>query len=253
MPTLSVLTPVHDGGHGYLRELYDSLCAQRLPVGWGLQWVVQEDGETGRPAGVLPEEGWISTGGGRHGGAARARTLGLARVTGALLRCVDADDLLPDAETLARDIEVLATHPGYGWTVSPCLDLHPDGRLEPGPYDPEPGPLPARALLDGAARGAMPVVGTTQTVHTELVRLLGGWPALPAFEDGALLLSCEAVSPGWMQAEPGTLYRKHPTQHTASEAFRDRAEARLRVQIAVQRAEALHTAGWRWRPTALKG
>ncbi|MFG3047185.1 GltA [Streptomyces sp. NPDC048202] len=252
MPTLSVLTPVHDGGYAYLGELGDSLRAQRLPGGWRLQWVVQEDGVTGRPAAQLPDEPWISTGTGRHGGAARARTLGLARVTGALLRCVDADDLLPDADTLARDIEVLSTHPDRAWTVAPCLDLHPDGRLEPGPYDPAPGPLPARTLLDGAARGAMPVVGTTQTVHTELVRLLGGWPALPAFEDGALLLSCEAVSPGWMQSAPGTLYRKHPTQHTASDAFHDRAESRLRVQIAVQRAEALHTAGWRWRPTALK-
>ncbi|MEW2129071.1 GltA [Streptomyces sp. NPDC005435] len=246
MPTLTVLTPVHDGGHAYLRELHDCLTGQRLPEGWRLEWVLQEDGRTGNPLASVPDAPWISQGTGRQGGAARARTLGLARATGTLLRCVDADDLLPDADALARDIEVLTAHPAYGWTVAPCLDLLPDGSLVPGPYDPAPGPLPARALLDGANRGEMPVVGTTLTVRTALVRLLGGWPALPAFEDGALVLSCEAVSPGWMQSAPGTLYRKHPDQHTATAGFRDEEEARLRVEIAVERAEALHASGWRW-------
>ncbi|MGW4194055.1 GltA [Streptomyces sp. NPDC005004] len=248
MPTLTVLTPVHEGGHVYLRELHGCLAGQRLPEGWRLQWVLQEDGRTGTPLAAVPDAPWISKGTGRQGGAARARTLGLARATGTLLRCVDADDLLPDPGALARDIEVLTAHPSYGWTVAPCLDLLPDGILVPGPYDPPPGPLPARALLDGAKRGEMPVVGTTLTARTALVRLLGGWPALPAFEDGALVLNCEAVSPGWMQSVPGTLYRKHPTQHTATADFRDEEEARLRVEIAVERAEALHASGWRWAP-----
>ncbi|WP_413807666.1 hypothetical protein [Streptomyces sp. OE57] len=108
--------------------------------------------------------------------------MGLARATGTLLRCVDCDDLLPDEMSLARDTEVLEADPSCGWTVAPCLDFHADGRLEPGPSGPCPGLLPDRALLDGARRGELPVMGTTPTARTDLVRLVGGWPSIPAFE-----------------------------------------------------------------------
>lgn len=246
VPTISVLTPVYNGGHAYLRELHDCLSSQKLPPGWHLQWIVQEDGQTGIPLAAIPDAPWISKGAGRRGGAAQARTMGFERATGILLRCVDADDLLPDEETLTNAIEVLHENPSYGWTVAPCLDLLPDGRLEKGPYDPEPGILPKRALLDGAKRGEMPVMGTTMTVRTDLVRLVGGWPAIPAFEDAALVLLCEAISWGWMQSKPAEIYRKHPDQQTASEAYLDPDETQLRLEIAVRRAEVLHASGWRW-------
>ncbi|MEU9455608.1 GltA [Streptomyces sp. NPDC048277] len=250
MPTITVLTPVHEGGHVYIRELYECLRGQKLPDGWRLEWVVQEDGRTGRPLEAVPDAPWISKGAGRWGGAAQARTLGLARATGTLLRCVDCDDLLPDQMSLARDVEILEANPALGWTVAPCLDLHADGHLERGPYDPSSGLLPERALLDGARRGELPVMGTTLTAHADLVRLVGGWPAIPAFEDAALLLFCEAVSRGWMQPEPGELYRKHPGQHTVTAAYHDEEEKRLRQEIVLDRAETLHASGWRWHPTA---
>ncbi len=92
MTTITVLTPVHEGGYAHLPELYECLAGQRLPAGWRLEWAVQEDGRTGKPLDALPDAPWIGKGAGRWGGAAQARTLGLARASGALLRCVDADD-----------------------------------------------------------------------------------------------------------------------------------------------------------------
>lgn len=246
MPTITVLTPIHGDGHVYIRELYECLAEQELPGGWRLEWVVQEDGRTGRLLEAVPDAPWISKSGGRWGGAAQARTMALARASGTLLRCIDCDDLLPDRETLARDIEVLEARPDFGWTVSPCLDLHADGRLEAGPYDLPPGPLPDRAILNGARRGRLAVMGTTLTARTDLVRLVGGWPATPAYEDAALLLFCEAVSRGWMQELPGEVYRKHPGQHTATSAFRDAEEKRIRQKVAIDRAESLYSSGWRW-------
>jgi glycosyltransferase involved in cell wall biosynthesis len=248
MPTITVLTPVHAEGCAYLGELYECLRDQKLTAGWRLEWVVQEDGRTGKPLEAIPDAPWIFRGAGRWGGAAQARNLGLARATGSMLRCVDSDDLLPDQMSLARGIEVLEANPAFGWTVAPCLDLYVDGRLEPGPYDPVPGLLPEGALLDGARRGELPVMGTTMTVRTDLVRLVGGWPAIPAFEDAALLLFCEAVSTGWMQPEPSELYRKHPGQHTVTAAYLDEEESRLRQEIVIDRAERLHASGWRWQP-----
>ncbi|GHJ18880.1 glycosyltransferase family 2 protein [Streptomyces albus] len=249
MPTVSVLTPVHEAADPqYLMELHDCLADQILPDGWDLEWIVQEDGRTGRPLASIPDAPWISKGGGRRGGAAQARNMGLVRARGVLLRCVDSDDLLPDRETIARSIHALNSHPECGWTVAPCLDLHPDGSLLPGPNDPPPGMLPPQMLVNGARRGELPIMGTTMTAWTELVRLVGGWPAIPAFEDAAVLLYCEAVSPGWMQSEPGEIYRKHSDQQTASAAYRDPEETRARQQIVIDRADAIAAAGWRWSP-----
>ncbi|GAA3858861.1 glycosyltransferase family 2 protein [Streptomyces sedi] len=248
MPTISVITPVHGGSEPYLPDAHRSVAAQRLPDGWDLQWVVQEDGRTGGPLAALPDEPWISPGAGRAGGAARARTLALHRAAGVLTRTLDADDLLPDERTLARDIEALAAHPDLAWTVAPALDLHPDGRLVPGPCDPPPGPLPPELLVDGARVGVLPVMGTTFTVYTALLVAIGGWPALPAYEDVGPLLAAEALSGGLMQAEPGEIYRKHPGQSTADPAYHDAEEKATRMATVIARADALRRLGWKWQP-----
>lgn len=247
MPTISVITPVHSRGDRYLPETYESINSQRLPEGWNLQWVIQEDGYSGTPLAQVPDKPWISKGQGRPGGAARARTLALLRAKGELLRTLDADDAFPDQETLARDIAVLTAHSDLGWCVAPALDLHPDGSLHPGPCDPAPGRLPSGVLLASLRGGALPVMGTTMTAHTDLVRALGGWPALPGFEDAALLLACEAVSDGWMQEQPGEIYRKHATQSTAAAEYKNPQERHDRVSAGIERAAALSGTGWRWK------
>lgn len=58
------------------------------------------------------------------------------------------------------------------------------------------------------------VLGSTLCTYTELVRAVGGWPALPA-EDVGLLLAAEAVAHGWMLPEPGLRYRRWPGSSTA--------------------------------------
>jgi hypothetical protein len=46
MPLISVITAVHKPVAEYLREAANSVAAQRLPEGWELEWLVQEDGDT---------------------------------------------------------------------------------------------------------------------------------------------------------------------------------------------------------------
>jgi glycosyltransferase involved in cell wall biosynthesis len=247
MPIFSVITPVYDGGDAYLLESYESMASQRLPKDWSVQWLVQEDGKTGKPLDRLPDKSWVSKGVGRAGGAARARTLALDRVEGVLMRALDADDLLPDEYTLARDVEALAANPDLGWTVAPALDLYPDGRIVPGPYDPLPGRLPSGFLAEGLRAGALPVMGTTATIYTELVRAHGGWPAIPAFEDVGPLLAAEAVVDGWMQEKPGEIYRKHRTQSTADPDYRDETEKAARIRLVLDRADTIRQLGWKWQ------
>ncbi|MFI6158182.1 glycosyltransferase [Kitasatospora sp. NPDC051170] len=245
MNIISVVTPVYDGGHQFLAEAYRSLCEQELPEGWTWQWIVQEDGETGVPAASLPADERISTGIGPRGGAAMARTMALTRVIGSLVRALDADDMLP-AGALARAIDVMTKHPQLGWCVGACLDLLPDGTLAPGPCDPDEGLLRPGMLAEGLRAGNLQVMGTTMTIRTDLLRALGGWPAVPSGEDVGVLLAAEAVSPGWMISEPAEIYRKHAGQLTETPAFIDPVLTAARHSAMLSRAEALHRSGWKW-------
>lgn len=244
MPTISIITAVLDGAHQHIQETYNSLLAQELPDGWTWQWVVQEDGETGRPLAALPADARIRPGTGPRGRAAIARTLALNRADGVLVRALDADDVLTDG-ALARDVETLVGHPELGWCVSPARDLSQDGRQLGTHEQPqaEPGPLPPDYFFQASERiDLLRLPGTTLCTYTDLVRALGGWQALPANDDVALLLAAEAVSQGWMLREPSLLYRHWhgSTTDTPHPATAPRHQALL------ARAKALRASGWRW-------
>ena len=176
-----------------------------------------------------------------------ARTMAMARVRGDLVRALDADDLLPKG-ALARDIEVLAAHPEVGWVVSSALDLLDDGTLRPAPSDPPAGRLAPTTMVDGYRAGLFPVMGTTLTTYVDLLHAVGGWPAVPASEDAALLIVLEAVAPGWMIREPGEIYRKHAGQVTAQPAHWEEAERTALAAVLLPRLDALRRTGWRWTP-----
>jgi len=246
---ISIITPVAAGRHHYLPQAYESLLAQTLPAGWEWEWIVQEDGDTGVLS-ALPDDRRIRAGAGRAGRAAMARTLGLARARGVLTRTLDADDeLTPGA--LYRDITTLIDNPDISWCVSPAVDLHPDGTETSGPCDPPAGPLAPGTAAEGYRNNQLPIVGGTVTAYTELVRLLGGWPALPASEDVALLLALEAVSRGWMVGTTSLRYRKWPGQSTAEQTFRDADEVEDRRATLLTRVQAFRRAGWSWSPSLL--
>lgn len=250
MPVISIITAVLAGKHQHIGETYKSLAAQQLPEGWDWEWIVQEDGETGTPFAALPtDDPRIRTGSGPHGRAGTARTLALSHASGVLVRALDADDLLPDPETLARDISAIAANPDVAWCVSGAIDLLPDGTLKPGPRDPDPGILPPNFLLDGARDGLLQVMATTFAGYTELVRALGGWTALPSGEEVGLMLAAEAVSPGVMLSQPGLIYRRWSGNSTAHVDKSKPHTGDERVhRITVSRADAMNAAGWKWSP-----
>ncbi|MGW1044792.1 glycosyltransferase family 2 protein [Streptomyces sp. NPDC002547] len=243
MPLISIITPVRVNGDAHLPEAFSSIARQELPYGWSWEWIVQQDGWAETLA--LPDDPRIRVASSRRGGAGVARTLGLARARGAIIRALDADDLLTDS-ALTRDIETLKSHPEVAWCVSGCLDLLPDGSLVPGPYDPPEGPLTLETLLTAFAADAFPVVGTHLAVRAPLLRALGGWPAFSALEALALVLFCAAVSPGRMVATPGGVYRKHSAQTTADAGYWDEQEFRTLRAAIMSRVDALKSQAWRW-------
>lgn len=242
MSTISIITSVHDGGHHYIDETYQSLREQKLPGDWEWHWYVQEDGHTGITDGILPQDSRISVESGLPARAAVGRTHALARATGELVRTLDADDvLLPGA--LERDIETLERVP---WCVSACLDLHEDGSTSPGPYDPPGGPVEPGRFFDEVVEQRLSVQAATFAARRPLVLALGGWHALTGAEGVALLLAAEAVAPGEFIAEPSLLYRKHPDQTTAADRYWNPAEAATRIGAGIQRARAMREVGWTW-------
>lgn len=244
MPVFSVITAVQEGGDAYLLEAFESLASQRLPRGWSLQWLVQEDGKTGKPLGRLADKPWISKGASETSGVARTRTLALHRTEGVLTRALGADDLLPDEFTLARDVEALAANPDLGWTVAPTLELAPDGRLTPGPFNPPPGRLSSGFIAEGLRARTLPIMHVTATIYTQLVVAHGGWLAVPPCEDVGALLDAEAVVGGWMQENPGKIYRQGPGQPECQHG----TETATGIGLALARADAIRELGWRWQP-----
>lgn len=240
---ISVITPVHAPSIPYLADAYESLRSQELPAGWTWEWLVQEDGRTGKVAASLPDDPRVLNGTGKPGGPATARNMAMARSGGDLLRVLDADDqLTPGA--LAREIEILASRPDVGWTTCSVLDLMPDGSTIGWQHaDPPGGTLPQGDVLSYFRSNGyrLPVHPATLCIRRNLALALGGWMALPGGEDTGLLIAASVVADGYFIAEPGLRYRKHPDQITAQSDWTATEEWQLRMQLIESRAIALQT------------
>ncbi|GAA0948453.1 glycosyltransferase family 2 protein [Nonomuraea longicatena] len=240
MPLLSIITPSYLPVREQILEAYDSVRAQELPPGWELEWVVQEDGETGVVGEILPADPRVKIGTGRRSGVAPTRNLALARSKGTLIKNLDQDDILTPG-ALARDLEVLTSDPTVQWTTSRVLDLMPDGTTVGFDGDPPAGRLEPGFVLD-YWRGhdyRLPVHPTTICIRRESALALGGWMAVPASEDTGLLIAASVVGVGYFRREVGLLYRKWPGQATARAGHHAAEERRLRMRLIDQRAEAI--------------
>ena len=237
---ISVVTAAYQPVPEYLTAAYESLRSQSLPEGWQWQWVVQEDGQTGDLADLLPDDPRISAGSGRRGGECVTRTLCLSRAEGQYVKVLDADDMLAPG-TLAREIEVLSNNPDIGWTTSRVLDLLPDGSTVGFELDPPEGLLKRGAVFEHwrTHQYRAQVHPATLCIRRNLVMALGGWMALPASGDTGLLLAADAVSDGYFIAETGLFYRKWPGQATNQPPHTDTVEWPARMRIIESRAESL--------------
>ena len=237
---VSVVTAVHEPAVAFLVEAYASLAAQVMPAGWGWQWVIQEDGTTGRPRDVLPDDSRISFDVGRPLGQGIARTYALARAGGELVKVLDADDALAPG-ALAREIDVLSEHGDIGWTTCRALDRCDDGSTREFTGAPSGGRLDRGQVLAAwlADEHRLPVHPATLCIRRDLLLALGGWMALPAGEDTGLLLAADAVSPGYFIDQVGQFYRKWPGQVTADPAHTEPVEWTARNAVIEERARTL--------------
>jgi glycosyltransferase involved in cell wall biosynthesis len=239
VPVISVITPIHAAGVAHLSAAYESLARQELPDGWSWEWLVQEDGDDVNAGAHLPSEPRIRIASSRKGGPHVARTVALGRAGGELIKTLDSDDVLADG-ALRRDIEVLSAHRDVGWVTSRVLDLLPDGSLKGFEGDPPAGRITSGSVFAHWHRAQRAQVHpATLCARQPLVMALGGWMALPASGDTALLLGLDALADGWFTPDVGLHYRKHPGQITAHASHAAGSEWEARMTVIEEHIRAL--------------
>jgi glycosyltransferase involved in cell wall biosynthesis len=209
---VSVLTAAHAGRAELLVAAGDSVALQRLPAGWELEWVVQEDGAEPELAGVASTARYQANQ--ARLGIAVTRNLALARVSGELVHVLDSDDvLLPGA--LGTALAAFQRYPQIHWVAAQADDLMPDGSRIPYPLAFPAGPVAPGALnVFTEEHGEPPVSCAGLTMRTATVRALGGWAANPCSEDVALLAAVAELTPGYITPEVTWLIRQHDGRTT---------------------------------------
>ncbi|OHT77872.1 glycosyltransferase [Mycobacteroides chelonae] len=242
MSLISIITAVYRPEAEFLMAAYDSVRTQVVPAGWSLEWIVQEDGDTGIAEKILPGEDWIKFGTGRHNGVAITRNLGLGRSRGAFIKDLDQDDVLT-AGVVERDIRVLMANRDIGWTTSRVLDLLSDGSTAGFDNDPPAGRIAPGSVLEHwrSHNYRLPVHPATMCVRRELVTALGGWMAVPGSDDTGMLIAASVVSAGYFHPEVGLLYRKWPGQESAKAPHYEQSEWQTRMSLISERADAIKT------------
>lgn len=224
MPIISVLTPVHVPGAGYLSQTAECVLAQELPEGWGLEWVVQ--GNSAKSDIIdsrLPKDERIKVEyNGKELALALNRNLALLRCTGSLVRSLDADDvLLPGA--LKKQIEIMVKKPTMHWVGTQANDLHSDGSHHPFPADIPFGYITPGFINDWVFEndGNWPIHAGGLMYRAATLRAFGGWGALPFDDDLLLFSSISELFDGWFDEEVTWLYRIHVAQTVKSTLARD--------------------------------
>lgn len=214
-PSVSVVMPAYNAA-AYITRSVESVLQQDMPS-WEL-WVV-DDGSTDATAALVAElaarDARVQLVRGAHRGPGPARNVGIRHARAPWLAFLDADDLwLPGR--LSHALEQARQHPDAHVLCGTAQWMDPTGRTGPmlaleGTHA---GPTWFNRLLE-LNRLVLPGV----TVRTQQVRLAGGFPEDPRFqqaEDYHLWLNLAARDCVFV-GDPAShaVYRQHPAAATA--------------------------------------
>lgn len=210
------------------------------------EWVIQEDGADNMLAHWGGRDRRIHHHATGCAGVAATRNAAARRARGAVLRNLDADDMLASGEVLAHTVEVFARH-DIAWMVGPVIDLLEDGTRRPFQEVLSAGRIPKGTLLPlwEARDRSMPVHPTSLSMRREVFEEFGPYPEVPYGEDTAFLLPLSQVRDGWFSSVPLALHRKRGDSMTGRLTDDDRRvlddtrenTARKAREVAQDRAE----------------
>jgi glycosyltransferase involved in cell wall biosynthesis len=238
VPTVSIITAAFAPSADYLAETISGVGQQKLPPGWELEWVVQEDGASACLADRFAGLDYVRYGSnGAHLGITGTRNLALTRASGDLIQVLDSDDvLLPGAlASLIPHFSDARIH----WAVGQADDLMPDGTRIPWE-----SALPYGTVAAGTVNAWADAHGGNWPIHCAglmlrgtSLRALGGWAGLPVDEDLGMFAALSEITDGHNFDGITWLYRQHSQQVTRSgEASHLSAMCR---RFALQRAKSV--------------
>lgn len=220
MSEISVLTALGPRDDGYVHQAYASIRLQAA-VDW--QWIVVVDGQFPTPEldAIESDDRLSITRLSRNQGPAAARNIGATLVNSPIIRNLDIDDEIATPSVLKRTVQIFKNHPKVMFSGGAMIDRIPDGSLRnfheriPGGYIP-PGYLYDFWIRSNRFGAVHP---TSLSVRTKSFFEAGGYPALAASEDTALLFSLNRSRFGWFDNETVTIHSKRPDSITASDWY----------------------------------
>lgn len=226
MPLLSVITAAWAPSARFITEARESLFAERLPAGWELEWIVQEDGEHPHLHEVVGDDPRTRYGANHiRAGVAGTRNLALARARGDWIRVLDQDSLI-FPEGLEHQLERIGALPEISWVGGLMHILREDGQTEADHSSdiPEGQVEPGWVMDEFARRPSFPLWCGNLVMRSTMVRALGGWGALPRSDDLLLVGALSELVPGyWLPREVG-VYRCWAGQDAGTPAWHRQRE-----------------------------
>ena len=214
--TLSLLTPVHCSTPlALVEQATKSVSEIDMPVGWQIEWMIQEDGEQTNFRDYFES---LDLGirlsydsNQRQFGAATTRTACFIRSRGGLVMGLDADDYLV-SKGITRLVEESVEHSDLDWFTGQTSHLI-DGVEVPRACDIPAGKVsPGQPMRRWVESGRMPFPTAPVMLRSRELWKLGGWPALVRSEDASLIFAYTALRGGLIVDELTYVYRKWADQ-----------------------------------------
>lgn len=245
MPTISIITAVYWPTSRYLDNTIDGVLNLKIPQDWELEWVIQEDGIEPKLEEKFKKVKFANYSSNKSQlGVAATRNLALERVSGEIVQLLDHDDILLE-ETLVKNIKVFNCYPSVMWVTGQADDLMEDGKRVKHPNVLPFGKIKAGDVYSYISEDSLrwPIHVAALSVKTDLLRAIGGWPAIPTSDDYSMFAALSEFADGFYIKDVTWLYRKYPEQQSQSSAWKKYSESGR--SVITQRAKAIRSLGFR--------
>lgn len=205
---LTIVTAIAPDRDEHLNETEQSVREARVHL--DIQWIVVWDGEASRQI----DEADVVLCGRRNSGIACTRNLALSHIAAPLVTSLDADDLIVvDGARAAH--ERLHADPTLGWVglSRTFIDGSPTKHTLADEQFFGPG------QLSESWRSPFLFHPNSVVLRTDLLRAVGGWPAVASNEDLGMVLRVSEEAAGAVTPEILTRYRVWARQEVARSSY----------------------------------
>lgn len=216
MPLVSIVTATYRPSITFLLQAWESIC-KSAPANWDFEWCLQEDGSKPLLLDHLPDDFRIRYAQNTlRAGAAATRNAAIARANGEWIFNLDSDDYYTD-QGLATLLALIDDYPSSIWVAGRAHDIYEnENRLVSFPNYLPSGRVDSETFLDSwkTSELVFPIHPAGAGLRSDVMRMLGGYPALPVGEDVSLFAAATQLGPGAYSSSPVFVYRRWDGQTT---------------------------------------